>query len=256
MPALSSRADLAADESIDTPRVLLVDDDEVNLLLTSIALRERGFLVTEAISGERALRAADRVHARRRRARRADAGHSTASPTCRELRGLPGFESMPVLMLTGLDDDASVKRAYEAGATDFFVKSTQWSLLDGAAAPPAARRRARCTSSSAASASSRARRSRAHGQLRVVARRARRPADLLVRGPAVLGLAAPGRRRQPAHAAAHDPARRTAGSWSTCCSARSSTARCSTATCRCTCPTAASASCTWRPSPSSTSTAT
>jgi predicted signal transduction protein with EAL and GGDEF domain len=34
-------------------------------------------------------------------------------------------------MLTGLDDDASINRAYEAGATDFFVKSTQWSLLAG-----------------------------------------------------------------------------------------------------------------------------
>ena len=34
-------------------------------------------------------------------------------------------------MLTGLDDDASITRAYEAGATDFFVKSTQWSLLAG-----------------------------------------------------------------------------------------------------------------------------
>ena len=51
--------------------------------------------------------------------------------TCRELRVLPGFESLPVLMLTGLDDDASITRAYEAGATDFFVKSTQWSLLAG-----------------------------------------------------------------------------------------------------------------------------
>ena len=37
------------------PRVLLVDDDEVNLLLTSIALRERGFLVIEAGSGQQAL---------------------------------------------------------------------------------------------------------------------------------------------------------------------------------------------------------
>jgi PAS domain S-box-containing protein len=44
---------------------------------------------------------------------------------------MPGFESLPVLMLTGLDDDASINRAYEAGATDFFVKSTQWSLLGG-----------------------------------------------------------------------------------------------------------------------------
>ncbi len=51
--------------------------------------------------------------------------------TCRELRHLPGFESLPVLMLTGLEDDASITRAYEAGATDFFVKSTQWSLLAG-----------------------------------------------------------------------------------------------------------------------------
>ncbi|MEY4764813.1 MAG: hypothetical protein RI907_1486, partial [Pseudomonadota bacterium] len=51
--------------------------------------------------------------------------------TCEELRDLPGFESIPVLMLTGLDDDASITRAYEVGATDFFVKSTQWSLLAG-----------------------------------------------------------------------------------------------------------------------------
>ena len=34
-------------------------------------------------------------------------------------------------MLTGLDDDASITRAYQVGATDFFVKSTQWSLLAG-----------------------------------------------------------------------------------------------------------------------------
>jgi predicted signal transduction protein with EAL and GGDEF domain len=51
--------------------------------------------------------------------------------TCRELRRLATFASLPVLMLTGLDDEASINRAYEAGATDFFVKSNQWSLLDG-----------------------------------------------------------------------------------------------------------------------------
>jgi CheY-like chemotaxis protein len=37
------------------PTILLVDDDEVNLLLTSIALRERGFAITEATSGDDAL---------------------------------------------------------------------------------------------------------------------------------------------------------------------------------------------------------
>ena len=44
------------EEDQEQPKVLLVDDDEVTLLLTSIALRERGFAVTEATSGERALR--------------------------------------------------------------------------------------------------------------------------------------------------------------------------------------------------------
>ena len=110
------------------PRVLLVDDDEVNLLLTSLALRERGMQITEASSGERAL---------------ALVGQWTPDiivldaqmpgldgfDTCRRLRALPGFEQVPVLMLTGLDDDASVARAFQAGATDFFVKATQWSLL-------------------------------------------------------------------------------------------------------------------------------
>jgi predicted signal transduction protein with EAL and GGDEF domain/DNA-binding response OmpR family regulator len=120
------------DELAQPPRVLLVDDDEVNLLLTSIALRERGFSIRECVSGEMALR---------------EMGGSDWMPdvvvldavmpgldgfeTCEEIRSLPGFESIPVLMLTGLDDEASITRAYEVGATDFFVKCNQWSLLAG-----------------------------------------------------------------------------------------------------------------------------
>ncbi|MBI5926303.1 MAG: EAL domain-containing protein [Aquabacterium sp.] len=121
---------MAAQNAEDQPKVLLVDDDEVNLLLTSIALRERGFAITEASSGEQALQLmADLLP---------DVVVLDAVmpgldgfATCQELRHLPGFESLPVLMLTGLDDEASITRAYEVGATDFFVKCTQWSLLAG-----------------------------------------------------------------------------------------------------------------------------
>ncbi len=119
-----------AEENAEAPKVLLVDDDEVNLLLTSAALRERGFEVTEATSGDAALRlladwlpdviVLDAIMP-----------GLDGFETCRQVRAMAGFESMPVLMLTGLDDDASITRAYEAGATDFFVKSTQWSLLAG-----------------------------------------------------------------------------------------------------------------------------
>jgi len=112
------------------PEVLLVDDDEINLLLTALGLRDRGFKVVEADSGERALDALrdwtpDLVVL--------DALMPTMDgfETCRRIRRMHGFENVPVLMLTGLDDDASITRAYEAGATDFFVKTTQWSLLTG-----------------------------------------------------------------------------------------------------------------------------
>jgi predicted signal transduction protein with EAL and GGDEF domain/FixJ family two-component response regulator len=120
----------ADDDSAEQPTVLLVDDDEVNLLLTAIALRERGFAITEAASGERALQmladwSPDVI------VLDAMMPGLDGFATCRELRGMPGFENIPVLMLTGLDDDASITRAYQAGATDFFVKSTQWSLLAG-----------------------------------------------------------------------------------------------------------------------------
>jgi len=111
-------------------RILLVDDDEVNLLLTGAALRERGFTVQEATGGVAALRmladwspdvmVLDAVMP-----------GMDGFRTCEALRDLPGFELMPVLMLTGLDDEASIERAFDAGATDFFVKSHHWSLLAG-----------------------------------------------------------------------------------------------------------------------------
>jgi predicted signal transduction protein with EAL and GGDEF domain/FixJ family two-component response regulator len=120
----------ALDDLPPRPRVLLVDDDEVNLLLTAAALRERGFEVTEASSGSEALgllstRTPDVV------VLDALMPELDGFETCSLLRATPGFESLPVLMLTGLDDEASINRAYQAGATDFFVKSPQWSLLDG-----------------------------------------------------------------------------------------------------------------------------
>jgi predicted signal transduction protein with EAL and GGDEF domain/CheY-like chemotaxis protein len=112
------------------PKVLLVDDDEVNLLLTSVALKERGFEITEAACGQKALQilmdwTPDVV------VLDALMPGLDGFEICQELRELPTFENLPVLMLTGLDDEASISRAYESGATDFFVKSHQWSLLAG-----------------------------------------------------------------------------------------------------------------------------
>lgn len=110
-------------------RVLLADDDAVARLLTAAALAQRGWQVIEADGGVAALAAFAQ--------RRPDVVVLDALmpgldgfAACERLRRLPGGEHVPVLMLTGLDDEESIARAYEAGATDFFVKNTQhWTLL-------------------------------------------------------------------------------------------------------------------------------
>ena len=114
----------------EKPRVLLVDCDEVHLILTGTALRACGFEVVEAISCERGLDLLQQFVP--------DIVVLDASvlgldgfDLCPALRWLLGSDNVPVLMLVGLGDDASIDRAHQAGATDFFVKSTPWSLLTG-----------------------------------------------------------------------------------------------------------------------------
>ena len=123
-----SRPDRLDQAPTERPVVLLVDDDEVNLMVASAALRQRGFAVHESNSGQQAL---------------ASLGSSPPSiilldanmpdmdgfQTCAAVRARPGFANIPVLMLTALDDDDSLARAFQAGATDFFVKCSRWSLL-------------------------------------------------------------------------------------------------------------------------------
>lgn len=108
--------------------VLLVDDDPVARVLTSSVLESHGLRVVEVSCG------CDAV-VRFKEARPACVILDAMMPdldgfeTCEQLRRLPGGEHVPILMLTGLDDEQSVARAYEVGATDFFVKSQQWTLL-------------------------------------------------------------------------------------------------------------------------------
>ena len=48
---------------------------------------------------------------------------------CRALRAMDEAELLPIMMVTGSTDTASVNDAFEAGATDFVVKPINWSLF-------------------------------------------------------------------------------------------------------------------------------
>src|SRR6202521_65845 len=112
-------------ESSMGPVVLVVDDDETTRLLIAEALEPQGFTVKEAISGEDGLAQFQRIHPE----------IVLLSPgidgfdCCERLRLLPHGGRVPVLVLAGQDDDASIARAYEAGATDFVSKPVRWQIL-------------------------------------------------------------------------------------------------------------------------------
>ena len=108
--------------------ILVIDDDPVNLLLTCQALTAEGYITTEADNGEAALLAFS--------ARPYDLvlldvimPGLNGFEVCRKMRTLTGGVDVPILIMTGLDDDESIRNAYDAGATDFITKPITWSLL-------------------------------------------------------------------------------------------------------------------------------
>jgi diguanylate cyclase (GGDEF)-like protein len=48
---------------------------------------------------------------------------------CRRLRAETRLASVPIVMVTGHEDSAAIRRAFEAGATDFISKPVNWALL-------------------------------------------------------------------------------------------------------------------------------
>ena len=106
-------------------KVLIVDDDETELFLLRYALEGAGFSVAEASSAESGLEICD--------TRLPDALVLDATlpgldglDMCRVLRRNPHSRNLPILILTGRQDPESESRAFDAGATDFMIKTTDW----------------------------------------------------------------------------------------------------------------------------------
>jgi diguanylate cyclase (GGDEF)-like protein/PAS domain S-box-containing protein len=108
--------------------VLVVDDEAMNRLLVGETLRNAGLRVVEAGSGVEALRL---FPENQPQLVLLDVmmPEMDGFEVCRAIRAMPGGETLPILMLTGLEDIDSINRAYESGATDFAAKPINWVLL-------------------------------------------------------------------------------------------------------------------------------
>ncbi|MEC9341264.1 MAG: EAL domain-containing protein, partial [Pseudomonadota bacterium] len=116
----------SAGESVST--VLVVDDDRSSRIALCNALKAEGYRVREAADGRQALRSCQRELP-------AIVLLDAVMPiqdgfrTCELIRKLPQGADVPILMITGLDDELSVERAFRAGAADFITKPVNYGVL-------------------------------------------------------------------------------------------------------------------------------
>ena len=108
--------------------VLVVDDEPMMRLLAREALEGVGFRIAEAEHGREAL---EICRERNPGIVLLDVNMPIMDgfEACRRLRESSFAKHTPILMMTALDDLDSIRRSYEAGATDFVNKPINWLIL-------------------------------------------------------------------------------------------------------------------------------
>ncbi len=109
-------------------RILVVDDDRITRMILRHALERDGHVVDEAADGKVALGVFERVNP--------DVVLMDGSMPemdgfmlCAEIQKQPTGKNTPILMVTSLDDEGSIARAFEVGATDYIAKPVNWAVL-------------------------------------------------------------------------------------------------------------------------------
>jgi len=123
----TSHIELAMAER-ETPLMLVVDDDIVIRGMLKKALQNQAYDVIEAPNGSEGVELFRKLHP--------DLvlldvlmPMMDGFEACAAMRKMDPERTVPIIMLTGLDDVTSVERSFDAGATDFITKPINWSLF-------------------------------------------------------------------------------------------------------------------------------
>lgn len=111
----------------ERPVVVLADDDPSIRLMIRHVLESEEFDIVEAADGIEAIKAVEKHHPALVLLDAVMPGIDGFT-TCKQIKD-KGYTDIPVMMITGLDDDASVERAYDVGAIDFITKPIKWAVL-------------------------------------------------------------------------------------------------------------------------------
>ncbi len=109
------------------PLILVADDDKTMRILLRRAMETEGYRVVEATDGEQALAIYTQLHPD---IVLLDAlmPQIDGFTCCKQMQSLFG-DCTPVLMITALEDEQSVDRAFNVGAVDYITKPIHWAVL-------------------------------------------------------------------------------------------------------------------------------
>jgi len=111
-----------------SPIILLIDDETVVRIQIRRFLEKENYHVIEAVNGQEGIDAYQRLYP--------DMilldgmmPIMDGFECCKQIQQLPNADYTPVLMITGLEDQESVDKAFAAGATDYVTKPINWAVL-------------------------------------------------------------------------------------------------------------------------------
>lgn len=115
-------------KSADSPLILIVDDENSVRLPIRFSLENFGFRVLEAEAGREGL---DIYADQRPDLVLLDVVMEGMDgfATCTAIRQLPGGKHLPIIMMTGLEDEQTIIDSFDAGATDFVAKPLNLLIL-------------------------------------------------------------------------------------------------------------------------------
>lgn len=120
--------ELKTAEPAHSHTILVIDDDSITRRLVRRTLEKHGYRIVEAESGEAALAWIDNEMPALILLDVMMPGMD-GFETCSALRRRITDPSLPIIMLTGLNDTDAIDRAFAEGATDFISKPLNWVLL-------------------------------------------------------------------------------------------------------------------------------
>ena len=115
-------------EVANVETILVVDDDPTICMVASAHLRQAGYQVQIAGNGQAMLEMLEDVQPELILLD-VDMPVLDGFQACQQLKAQTHTKHIPVLMMTGLEGDSSIEKAYSVGATDFIAKPVNWLLL-------------------------------------------------------------------------------------------------------------------------------